>query len=422
VRKPKFFYGWWIVGAGFVCTFIYSGVGYYAFSLFLKPLQAEPGFDWSRGEISAAFTIFFGAIAIASPFIGEITDRYGPKKVISIGTLIMALGFGLLSLIQSLWHFYAAYAIAGVGMAGVGFIPISKTVSNWFSRRRGTALGIAMIGTGLGGVGLAPLIGAYLIPSFGWRYSYLALAVIIIVVIIPITLLVIKPKPQDMGLYPDGAKNAEAVKLPKAAAPTSDGWTRKMSLATTTFWLIAVAFASRSIGNTGIIEHQVPYLTDIGFNVTTAAAALGGVGIGSAIGKFGFGWLNDQLPAKYCSAISFVLTGAAIIVFMNISSATPMGIVWTYAILMGLGMGGWATNTAMLVSTNFGLASYGAIYGMLRLPTSLATASGPLIAGLIYDFRDSYRLFFVISLILHFVAIAAVLMVRRPKLRLESFS
>lgn len=416
MKKPKVFYGWWIVVAGFICAFIYSGVGYYAFSLFLKPLNLE--FGWSRGTISAAFTVFYVAVALASPFIGRVTDRYGPKKVICTGALIAGLGFALLSLTRSLWHFYVAYALVGVGMTGVGFIPISTLVSNWFSKRRGTVLGITMIGIGLGGLVLAPVIGVHLIPNFGWSYSYLALALLTWGVVIPIALLVIKTKPEDMGLYPDGVEAPEAVA--KASPLTSEGWTVKMSLVTSTFWLIAVAFATTSFGNTGVIQHQVPHLTDIGFDVATAATALGSVGFGSAIGKFGFGWLNDRIPAKYCATIAFVFMAAAVIIFMNIGLATSTGIVWLYVILMGLGIGGWAPNTSMLISTNFGLASYGAIYGMLNLPMMLATAFGPLTAGFIYDATKTYHWVFIISLTLYVISIAAILMVRRPKLRLES--
>lgn len=415
MKKPKVFYGWWIVAAGLVCMTIFSGAGFYAFSLFFRELEAA--FDWGRGEFMAAFAFFFGVQALISPFIGRVTECYGPKKVITFGALIMGLGFTLVSLTSSLWHFYVAYALVGVGMRGVGFIPISALVSNWFSKRRGTALGITMIGMGLGGLVLAPVIGAYLIPNFGWSYSYLALALLTWVVVIPITLWVMKTKPQDMGLYPDGVEAPEAVAVAEASPQTPERWTPKMALATWTFWLIAVAFMLTELGSVGVVQNQVLHLTDIGFDMAIAATALGSVGIGSAIGKFGFGWLCDQIPAKYAAAISFVLLTAGVIILMNAGGYVAM---WLYAILIGLGVGGWIPCMSMLTSTNFGLASYGAIFGMMSLFQTLGTAFGPVTAGSMFDAMGTYHWAFIMFLIFFAIAIAAILMVRRPKLRLES--
>lgn len=208
-QKPKVFYGYWIVLGTFFCLLITSGCGFFAFSLFIRPLQADLG--WGRGEIMAAFTIYFLVTGVASPFIGRVVDRYGARKVISIGALIVGLGFVSLSQASNLWHFYVSYAVVGVGMAAMGHVPASAIVSNWFKKRRGTAIGIMSSGIGAGGVVLAPLVGGYLIPNFGWRASYLVLAALTWVLVIPLALLVIKTKPADMGLYPDGGQVPEIV-------------------------------------------------------------------------------------------------------------------------------------------------------------------------------------------------------------------
>ena len=175
-EKPKLFYGYWIVVATFFCLFIVSGCGFFAFSLFVRPLQTDLG--WGRGDIMAAFTIFYLVVGVASPFIGRVVDRYGARRVISIGALIAGIGFMSLSLVNSLWHFHVSYAIIGIGMTAIGQVPSSAIVSNWFKKRRGTAIGIMSAGIGTGGFVLAPLLGSYLIPNFGWRDSYLALAVL----------------------------------------------------------------------------------------------------------------------------------------------------------------------------------------------------------------------------------------------------
>ena len=412
-KKPKVFYGYWIVAATFFCVFVASGCGFFAFSLFVKPLQTDLG--WGRGEIMTAFTIFYLVTAVASPFIGRIVDHYGAKKVISIGALIAGLGFVLLSQVSNLWHFYVSYAIMGIGMAATGHVPSSTIVSNWFKKRRGTAIGIMSTGIGAGGVVLAPLVGSYLIPNFGWRVSYLALAVLTWVLVIPLTLLVIKTKPADMGLYPDSSPAPETIATTEASPLTTEGITLQTALATSAFWLIAVSFLIGLFSQVGIIQHQVPYLEDIGFPVTMAAGALGVVGLTSAIGKFGFGWLCDQIPAKYAWSIGLGFQMVSMIILLNVQATSPQAMIWLYAITIGLGAGSWLPTMSMLVSTSFGLAAYGAIFGAVTFFENTGVATGPLMAGYMYDAMGNYYWAFIIFLALHAVAIPTALAVRRPK-------
>lgn len=418
LKKPKVFYGYWILVTTFFSLFIYAGCGFYAFSLFVRPLQAD--FGWGRGEIMAAFTILFLVSGVASPFIGKVVDRYGARRVISIGAAIVGLGFILLSVMGSLWHFYVVYAVIGVGITAIGQVPASAVVSNWFEKRRGLAIGIMSTGIGIGGFALAPLTGGYLIPSFGWRISYRVLAMLTWLLIIPLALLVMKTKPADMGLYPDGRQGPDAMAVTEASSSTTKELTLRMALATSAFWLISISFLLNQFSQIGLIQSQVPHLEDIGFPVVTAAAALGFVGLASAVGKFSFGWLCDRIPAKYACSIGlgFMLTG--LIIFMNIKPTSPVTMVWLSALATGLGAGSWLPTMSMLISTNFGLVAYGTIFGVVSLFQNLGMAVGPLMAGYIYDTMNSYQLAFVIFLVLFGVAILAMLAVRRPKALVES--
>ena len=411
-KKPKVFYGYRVVVAAFFCVFIMSGCGFYAFSLFVKPLQAD--FGWNRGGIMAAFAVYFLVMGVASPFVGRLVDRYGARKVIAIGAVIGGLGFILLSLMNNLWYFYGGYIVTGIGMAAIGAVPATAVVSNWFKKRRGTALGLMSAGVGAGGFALAPLVGGYLTPNFGWRVSYLALA-LLTWMLIPLVLLVIKTKPADMGLYPDGMPAPEAVAVTEASLSASEGLSLKMALATPALWLIAVSFLASAFSHVGVIQNQVPYLEDIGFPVVAAAGALGGVGLGSLIGKLGFGWLCDRIQPKYACCISLVLQLVSIIILMSVQPVSPLAIIWLYAIVMGLGAGGWLPTMSMLISASFGSASYGAIFGMVILTQSVGIATGPLMAGYMYDTMNTYHWAFIILSALYIAAIPAVLAVRRPK-------
>ncbi|HEY82087.1 MAG TPA: MFS transporter [Dehalococcoidia bacterium] len=412
-RKPKPFYGYWIVLTAFLCLAIFSGTGVGAFSLFVTPLQSD--FGWGRGEIMLAFTIFFLLTGLAAPPAGGLVDRYGVRGVIAAGALIAGLGFASLSLMQSLWHFYIAFFFIGAGMAAFGQVPASAMVSNWFVKHRGMAIGIMSTGIGAGILVLAPFIGSFLIPTFGWRVAYFALA-ILVWTLIPLAVFVVRTKPADMGLYPEGIAGPEDMAKAQASLATAHGLNLKMALSTSAFWLLAITFFISGFSSLGVIQNQVPHLQDIGYPLAIAAGALTGLGLGSTIGKFIFGWLCDRIQAKYACAISLVLLAVSTLILMSMGPTSPMAIMWLYAIILGLGAGGWLPTMSMLVNVNFGLISYGAIFGMISLAQGIGGALGPLVGGYMYDTMSTYQWAFALFLALYAIAIPAILLVRRPRL------
>jgi len=414
VSQPKIFYGYWIVVATFFCLFITSGCGYFAFSLFVKPLQTDLG--WGRGDITIAWTIYLLISGTTSPFAGRLISRYPARWVIATGAVIVGLGFIWLSLISQLWSFYLAYAIIGAGMATMGHVPASTIVSNWFQKRRGMAVGIMSAGIGAGGFALSPLIGGLLIPDFGWRNAYRAIAVLTVALVIPLVTLVVKSRPADMGLYPDGEPAPQATDPTEDQPPDKTGLTLKTSLATGAFWLIVISFLVGNFIQAGILQTQVPHLADIGFPVALAAGALGAVGFGSTIAKFIFGWLCDRISPKYAWSIGLVLQAGSLLILMSVKSTTPLSIIWLYAILMGLSAGAWLPTMSMLVSTSFGLGAYGTIFGTVSFFQSIGVATGPLMMGYMFDALGDYHLAYIIILALHAVALPAALVVRRPRL------
>jgi len=417
ITKPKFFYGYWIILVCFFNSFISSGLAIYLFPIFFSPL--EQSFGWTRAEIALAPTI---ASLISAPFMpirGRWVDRFGPGKVMAASAFIGGLAYALLSMTpNNLIYFYAMFAIFRLGIMGTGGIAVTATISNWFSKNRGTALGIATTGAGIGGLVLAPIVGGYLIPAFGWRTSYLILGIFTWVLVIPLALLVLKTRPQDMGLYPDGAPGPKIngdSPTSSPSPPSVTGLSIKQAFKTRAFWLIGISFMLAGFCWTALIQHQAVYLEqDVGYSMTVASAAVGFVGMGSAIGKFGFGWLSDRIPPKYCGAISFLLMAIGIVILMNITAVSPGAMVWAYAILIGLAVGGNMPVPAMLIASNFGLAYYGTISGMMGLIRFPGGSSGALVAGFIYDTTNSYQLAFIICLVASIIATLAILMLRHP--------
>lgn len=360
-----------------------------------------------------AFSLFFLVMGVAAPFTGKLIDRYGVRGVIAGGALAGGMSFASLYLMQSIWHFYAAFIVIGLAMAALGQVPASTMISNWFQKRRGTAIGIMSTGIGLGILVLAPLMGGYFIPNFGWRPSYLFLAAVVWI-LIPLAVFVVRTKPAEMGLLPYGISSAEDMAA-EVSSGTLPSLNLKKALGTTAFWLISITFFITGLSSLGVLQNQVPHLQDIGYPLVTAASALTALGIGSAVGKLFFGWLCDRIQPKYACAISLLLLAAGTIILINLKPGTTVDVIWIYAVILGLGAGGWLPTMSMLINTNFGLASYGVLFGMLTLVQSVGGAIGPPFAGFMFDIFGGYQTAFIILLALYAVALPAILAVRRPK-------
>jgi len=260
-RKGRIFYGYYLVAVTFLFLLLYNGSGVFAFSLFVRPLEASLG--WGRGQVMAGFTVFYATMGFASPLAGRFVDRYGARPVIAAGALMMGLGFVIVSRISDLSLFYLGYVIIGVGAAFMGPVPCSAIISYWFKRKRGTALGLMAAGIGAGGVVVAPFIG-YMLSHFDWRMAYLSLGVLIMAITIPLALIFIRTRPSEMGLFSDGEKSPtiEAVSA-TAHGGEGEGSTLKEASQTRTFWFIAIAFTCYAFGSMGAVQASVPFLEDI---------------------------------------------------------------------------------------------------------------------------------------------------------------
>jgi len=412
-RRSPIFYGYWILVAAFLCNMVTYGCGFYAFSLFVTPLQHDLG--WGRGDVMAGFTVFFMMTGLISPQAGRLVDRHGARVVMAVFAVVVAVGFVLLSMASQLWQYYLGYAIVGLGMAGTGPLPTSAVVSNWFEKNRGTVVGLTASGVGVGGLVLAPFVGGVLLPGIGWSHTFLVLGALCVGVVVPLALFVIRTHPEEKGTVAHGS--GEGTSRVSNGAGGVSGVTLRVAIGTAVFWFIVATYVVSHFAQVGAIQNQVPFFEDAGFPVAVSAGALGAVGLSSAFAKFGFGWLCDRIQARFALAIGLGLQLGAVLVLMGISSDSPAAMAWLYAVLMGVGIGSWLPTMSMLVSGYFGLAHYGAIFGAVTIAYSVGSAVGPLVAGKMYDSAGNYEAVFVLFLILFIVSIVSILVSRRPAFR-----
>ena len=414
MKKTRVFYGWWIVVACFVAMFVGSGTEWYTFSIFFKPLMSD--FGWSRGEVSTSVTIYFVVSGLMGPLIGKWTLRYGPRRVMLVGAIVAGAIFVLLSFTNSLPHLWIAYGLSSAGIAALSFVPVTSVLANWFVKKRGIATGIALTGMGFGGMVLAPMTGQ-IVDTVGWRTGYLSLAVITLVLVIPFCGLLIRRSPQEMGLLPNGLSEGKAPQEGDAHGESPAPmvvWTVRDALRTSTFWIIAFSFFMAGIAASGVAQHQVPLLTDKGFSLVLASAALSVMGLMSIVGKLIFGHLVDRVPCRYVVVLSFALQASGISIVLLNSSTVGL---WAFVSVFGLGVGGIPALRPLSVAESFGGPSFPVIFGTLTLLTTVGSAIGPIFAGYAFDATGSYNGAFLGFVATFVVAVAAIFFARPPKRR-----
>ncbi len=388
-RRPGFFYGWWNVAAAFTGMGLsYAMFTVFAFGTFVKPLEAE--FGWQRGEMSFALTMTNIAVVIASPSLGFIVDRLGVRRVLIPSTILMALAVASMVFLNgNIWHFYAMFLL--IPIVGAGTLPqsYSRVIIAWFARRRGIALGISLAGFGVGAV-MVPAFAQYMIEHHGWRMAYLGFAAAIVFIALPMVFFLLRETPGEMGLGPDGdppdhAADNGGPQLPVTASHI--GLTGKEAAGTRSYWLILVSFLLVGVGITSILAHLVPLLIGRGVAPGVAALCMSSLGLGLIFGRILAGYLMDHFFAPYVAAV-FLLGLVAGIAILALGASGYM--VFVAAVLVGLATGSEISEIAYIVSRYFGPRAFALNYGIMFAAFQVGSAFGPPIMGGYYDKAGDY--------------------------------
>ena len=417
MRLP-FFYGWIIVAV----TFVTMAIGVNArtsFSLLFPPILNE--FGWDRGVTAGAFSFGFLVSAVMSPLMGRLMDRAGPRVVMELGVGLMASGLLLAPLTTQPWHLYLTIGVlVGAGSICLGYSGQSLYLPNWFSRKRGLAIGLAFAGVGIGSVTLLPWVQS-MIEQTGWRTACTALGLTVLIVLVPINLL-LRKRPQDIGLLPDGdaAPTAFSPKpLSNVVDPVWAGtdWTLRRALRTARFWWLALGFFSGLYAWYAVQVHQTKYLLDIGFTPGVAAWALGMVSLFGVPGQIFLGHLSDRVGREWIwtvSGVGFAICFAALIALEYVP-----GIALVYVMVISQGLLGYGVTSIMgaVVLEIFQGEHFGSIFGTLMLAALAGGAAGPLVTGLLHDHYGSYTPAFAFGIVVAMLATMAVWMASPRKVR-----
>src|SRR5947207_2211155 len=251
----RYFYGWNVVAATFVVALFAFGLGFYGVTVYLATLQRVH--PWAASAVSAPVTVYYVAGALLSAWIGDVYQRFGPRVVITMGSLAMALGVATLGVVTQPWHLYPVFLVMAVGWGAMSGAALNLLVAPWFERRRGLAVSIAFNGATLGGVVIAPML-VPLIDTVGFTWAVATAAVVSLVVLLPLAAFVMRPGPEALGLGPDGD-----APVPARRAATAEPGRRSAELRTWRFWSISAPFALGLAAQVGVLTHQVSLLAPV---------------------------------------------------------------------------------------------------------------------------------------------------------------
>ena len=387
--KYTVFYGWVVVVAFFVIGITLYGI-HFSFGLFFKSIQNE--FVLTRTITSAITSVNLLLAGMFSFAAGWILDKYGPKTVVLLMGLFAGLSLLLTSQTHSLWQLFITYSVLlSIGTGALYVVPTS-TLSRWFNKKRGLALGIAGSGSGLGILVMAPLA-TYLISTFEWRMAYILVGLIAWLVVIPLSLL-LKKDPLDIGVLPDGIKSHSQYIESEEMSHHPDSLSLLRIIGTRNFWLILFIWLLFAECLFLIIIHLVPHVTDIGFSSSEAAGVVSLMGGSAIAGRVPMGIASDRIGRKV-TLFTCTLLMAGAMLWLTLSK--DLWMLYLFTLVFGLAYGGFSTSGGALIGNVFGLRNIGAIFGILEIGFGIGAAVGPAIGGIIFDSTNSYTTAFLIG-------------------------
>jgi len=398
-----FFYGYLIVAAAMLIMTVIWAV-FYAFGVFFKPVLTE--FGWTRAMTSGAFSLSALVHGLLGFVIGGLTDKFGPRLVITFCGLLLGCGYFLMSQISAVWQFYLFYGvIIGAGMGG-SFIPFMTTVVRWFSKRRGAMSGIVAAGTGIGAL-IGPPVASRLIVTYGWRISYALMGCVVLAVTV-IAAQLLKRDPAQVGQVIDGGNQGEQ----RGLYSGDEGVSLREAVYTGKFWAFFTTGFCLGYCVFAIMVHIAPHATEVGMTTTRAANILATIGGMCIVGKLVMGRVADRIGSRLTLMIGFILISWALFWMVPTKMAW---ILYVIAVIFGLGYGACAVSQSPLLADLFGLRFHGSIFGTFSISINSGAAISPLLTGYIFDVTGSYRLAFLICACIGFAGIISTAALKQKR-------
>jgi sugar phosphate permease len=432
MRQPRIFYGWWLSGLAGMVMVISAVPVFHGMAVWSVALRDHYG--WSATQLGVALSLTRAEGAMFGPIEGWTADKFGTRIMTGVGLLVLFGAFVLFSFMQdfsigsylhvdALLVFYVAFMLMSLGQGLGGWVPLMTMLNHWFSRYRGTAMGISMATMTAGALVVVPALAWAVDPEaqrLGWRNTALIISFVILggAILLP---LMIRNRPQDMGLLadgdlPDSQQQVRREPTPEeqaASKPAGPELTVGQALRTQAFWCIAFGHGFASMIILAIMSQLGLMMTEIGYSLQTVAWIVALYNLVSLPFQFGGGYLGDRIPTNVALFVFTAIQGAAVVL---ITINTSIYMFYVFAILFGIGFGGRTPLTTAIRGEYFGRASFGKILGISTVPMNILLLISAPLAGYMRDQLGDYQWAFLTLAILNGVGALLFLIARRPRL------
>ncbi|MGM0863275.1 MAG: MFS transporter [Bacillota bacterium] len=408
--STNIYYGWYIVGIAAISVF-FSGPGQtYSVSVFIDAYIKD--FGWGRSEVSTIYSGATLAAGLCMFFVGRFIDRFGQRNMLISVSILLAIACFWNSMVTNLAMLFIGFFLLRIlGQGSMTLIP-NTLVPQWFITKRGKALSFMAIG-GFASSASFPIINAWLVSQYGWRFSWLVWGFLLILIVAPLAYYLVRNKPEDVGLMPDGedtfSSGSDSI---GDASKNEENWSLQEAMKTRAFWLILFCVSIPALINTGITFHLISIFKWNDLSAGTAAVVL------SLMAVIGFpitlvaGRILDRVSVNYVLAGIFI--GEIIfILFLLVTKSTMTALI--FGILWGISGGFERIALNYVWPSYFGRVSLGSIKGTATTVMVLGSAFGPLPFGFAYDIFQGYTQILLLSLIFPLLGILFSLLAKKPE-------
>jgi MFS family permease len=413
-REVGVFYGWIILAALSAIYFFGVGTVVYGFSVIIPEIIKDMG--WSRVDASLGFSILVLVLGVSGPVAAFFLRRLGAPKLMGIGGIIAMIGVLGCYNMTSLFQYYLFMGAIAVGLALLGGVACTHTITNWFARKRALALGVFMSMGGLGAFFAAPVISLLVQSTGNWRNAWLAMAAATLIGSV-VAVLFVRDKPEDMGTFMDGVDpslNSGATAAPSRVHQTTVSWEVKDAVLTMPFWITVLAAALAVFGFFVVNSQGVLHLSDKGISPITAASAIGIIGMFGAGGRLLTGVLGDRLDPRYLLSFGLALELVAIVLLIYANNEL---LTYACAVILGAGNGMAIVASPALVANYYGHKNYASLIGIHGMVVIVVGSSGPIVAAHVFESIGSYTPVFLSFAAVAMLPVIITLWMRPPVLR-----
>ncbi len=395
-----------MVAAGAGIQFLQSALLHQAFGAYFAVLVDERG--WSKTALSGAAALQPMESALLGPVLGWIVDRFGPQGMIRAGIVTFGLGFMLLSQIDTIAGFYAAFIVIALGSSLCGFFPINVAIIYWFEKRRARALSMLSLGLAFGGM-VVPVI-AWGMQTYGWRATAFASGLAAMGFGWPLARM-FRRHPEDVGETIDGLPSA-AVDPARPESSAQHEFTTREALRTSAFWLLSLGHGFALLIVYAVNVHAIAHMKeDLGYSVAEASLVIT-LMVAAQIGGVLLGWvIGDRFQKRMIAACCMLMHALGLLM---LTYATGPAMLVIFALAHG---GAWGLRGPMMQAIRadyFGRRSIGMILGLSSMVIVIGQIGGPMVAGMLADLTGNYRAGFTLLAVLAGLGSLFFLLAKKP--------